>query len=141
MFSLQKILGNKDKFFGLLEASAEEVRESVGKLVKLGENLDNPPASTEFGYPRKKNKEITQEIRAAVYTTFVTALEREDIEGLSNALYKIPKTVDKFSERVRLAPHLVVGNDFTPQIKLLEQAADIVVQLVRSLRGGWTWRR
>lgn len=141
MFSLQKILGNKDKFFSLLEASAEEARGSVQKLVKLGENLENPPSANEFGYSRKKDKEITQEIRAAVYTTFVTALEREDIEELSNALYKIPKTVEKFSERVRLAPHLVKGVDFKPQIKLLEQGAEIVVLLVRSLRDGMNLER
>ena len=29
--------------------------------------------------------------------TFVTALEREDLEALSNALYKIPKVVEKFA--------------------------------------------
>ncbi len=141
MFSLQKLLGNKDKFFGLLEASAEEARASVQNLVKLGQNLENPPAQNEFGYSRKKDKEITQEIREAVYTTFVTALEREDIEELSTALYKIPKTVEKFSDRVRLAPHLVKGVDFKAQISLLEQAAEIVVQLVRSLREGMNLER
>ena len=39
--------------------------------------------------------------------TFITALEREDIEALSNALYKIPKTVEKFCERILLAPQFV----------------------------------
>ena len=34
---------------------------------------------------------ITTTIRNAVYTSFVTALEREDIENLANALYRIPK--------------------------------------------------
>ena len=31
--------------------------------------------------------------------TFVTDLEREDIEALASALYKIPKTVEKIAER------------------------------------------
>jgi uncharacterized protein Yka (UPF0111/DUF47 family) len=88
----------------------------------------------EFAYSRKKDKEITKEISTAVYTTFVTALEREDIEELSNALYKIPKTVEKFCERILLSPQHVRGIDFTKQIHLLEQATEIVLELVRSLR-------
>jgi len=90
----------------------------------------------EFSYTRSKDKQITKDLRAAIYTTFVTALEREDIEELSNALYKIPKTVDKFSERVRIAPQFVRGVDFSTQIGLLERATDIVLELVKSLREG-----
>ena len=136
MFSLQKLLGKEDKFFSLLEASAEEARTSVQALVKLSKDLDQPVPIHEFSYRRKKDKEITQEISAAVYTTFVTAIEREDIEDLSNALYKIPKTVEKFCERILLAPQHVRGIDFSKQITLLEQATDIVLELVRSLRSG-----
>src|SRR5579872_2611620 len=134
MFSLQKLLGKEDKFFSLLEASAQEARNSVQALAKLSTNLDKPLPMDEFAYSRKKDKEITQEISEAVYTTFVTALEREDIEELSNALYKIPKTVEKFCERVLLSPQYVRGIDFSKQIGLLERATEIVLELVRSLR-------
>ena len=136
MFSLQKLLGKEDKFFNLLEASAEEARSSVQALVKLSTALDKPVVMDEFTYSRRKDKRITQEISAAVYTTFITALEREDIEELSNALYKIPKTVEKFSERVVLAPQLARGIDFSKQISLLERATEIVLELVKSLRSG-----
>lgn len=136
MFSLQKLLGKQDKFFGLLEASAAEARASVQALVKLTANLDQPISPHEFSLPRHKDKQITNEIRSAVYTTFVTALEREDIEDLSNALYKIPKTVQKFGERVLLAPQHVRGIDFSRQIQLLENATGIVLRLVKSLREG-----
>jgi uncharacterized protein len=136
MFSLQKLLGKEDKFFNLLEASAEEARSSVQALVKLSTELDKPVVMDEFVYSRRKDKRITQEISAAVYTTFITALEREDIEELSNALYKIPKTVEKFSERILLAPHLARGIDFSKQISLLERATEIVLELVKSLRSG-----
>ena len=121
MFSLQRLLGKEDKFFTLLEASAEEARSSVQTLVKLSKSLDQPAAKDEFAYVRRKDKQITQEISAAVYSTFVTALEREDIEDLSNALYKIPKTIEKFSIRILSAPQYVRGIDFSTQISLLEQ--------------------
>jgi uncharacterized protein len=141
MFSLQKLLGKEDKFLTLLEASAEEARTSVQALVKLSKTLDKPPPVDEFASARQKNKEITQEISRAVYTTFITALEREDIEALSNALYKIPKTIDKFTARILAAPQHVRGIDFSTQIHLLERATDVVLDLVKSLRRGMDLER
>lgn len=137
MFSLQRLLGKEDMFFELLEASAQEARNSVQALVKLSKALDKPVELEEFARSRRKDKEITAQIRSAVYTTFVTALEREDIEALCNALYRIPKTVEKFGERVLLAPQLVQSVDFSKQIGLLDQGAECVVQMIQSLsRGG-----
>jgi uncharacterized protein len=136
MFSLQNLLGKPDKFFSLLEASAEEARSSVQGLVKLIREPEKAATTEEFAYSRRKEKAITKEIRAAVCTTFITALEREDIEDLSNALSKIPKTVDKFTERLLLAPGLAKGIDFSKQVSIVEQATDIVVELVKSLRQG-----
>src|SRR5215510_3321329 len=141
MFSLQKLLGNEDKFFSLLEASAQEARTSVQALVKLSKSFDQPVVLDEFAHSRRKDKEITREISAAVYTTFVTALEREDIEDLSNALYKIPKTVEKFSERMLLAPQYVRGIDFSIQIGLLERGTEIVLEMVKTLRNGMDLER
>src|SRR5438477_7168454 len=131
MFSLQKLLGKEDKFFGLLEASAQEARNSVQALSKLSTNLDKPLPMDEFAHSRRKDKEITKEISEAVYTTFVTALEREDIEALSNALYKIPKTVEKFTQRLLIAKPYLRGVDFSTQISLLERATNTLFEMVK----------
>jgi uncharacterized protein Yka (UPF0111/DUF47 family) len=136
MFSLQKLLGKEDKFFDLLEASAEEARTSVQALVKLTKNPDQTALMYEFIQARRKEKQISAEIREAVYNTFVTALEREDIENLSNALYRIPKTVEKLGERIMLTPQYLKDLDFTKQITLLEQATDLVPAMVKVLRKG-----
>jgi uncharacterized protein Yka (UPF0111/DUF47 family) len=136
MFSLQRLLGKEDMFFGLLEASAQEAHTSVQALVKLSKALDKPIELEEFSRSRRKDKEITATIRNALYTTFVTALEREDIESLCNALYRIPKTVEKFSERVLVSPQLVGSVDFSRQISLLAEATECVLKMVQSLRKG-----
>ncbi len=137
MFSLQRLLGKEDKFFGLLESSAEEARTSVQALVKLMQDLEKQAVPLdEFKYFRRKDKEIASEISTAVYTTFVTALEREDIEDLSTALYKIPKTVAKFAERLLIAPQQVRGIDFSKQLSLLERATGVVLEMVKALRDG-----
>jgi uncharacterized protein Yka (UPF0111/DUF47 family) len=141
MFSLQRLLGKEDKFFGLLEASAQEARNSVQALVKLSKSFDPAVVMDEFVHSRRKDKQITAEISAAVYSTFVTALEREDIEDLSNALYKIPKTVEKFTERALLAPQFVRNIDFSIQIGLLERGTELVVDMVKCLREGMDLER
>jgi hypothetical protein len=136
MFSLQRLLGKEDMFFELLEASAQEAHNSVQTLVKLSNDLDKPHALAEFAASRRKDKQITRKITEAVYTTFVTALEREDIEALSNALYKIPKTIEKFGERSLLAPQQVKGVNFSQQINLVDKATNAVLEMVKSLRRG-----
>jgi uncharacterized protein len=136
MFSLQALLGHQDKFFDLLEASAQEARASVDELVKLVGSPNPTSLSYQIVQSRRKEKELRGEISEAVYSTFVTALEREDIESLANALYRIPKTVEKFGTRLLSAPQHLEGIDFSKQINLLAQATATVLEMVKSLRGG-----
>jgi uncharacterized protein len=136
MFSLQKLLSRDDKFFDLLEASAEEARGSVQLLVPFLKSPDHVLSLDEFVEKRRKDKRITQEISQHLCTTFVTPLEREDIESLSNALYKIPKTVEKFGERLLLAPHFTKGVDFRRHAEMLTEATDAILILVKELRMG-----
>ena len=134
MFSLQKILGKDDKFFALLEASAEETRSSVQSLVELLKAPDQSKGLEDFVLSRRKDKRITEQISEELVKTFFTALEREDIEALSTALYKIPKTVEKFAERFSiLSPHLA-GVDFSRQAEMMVKAAETLVAMVKQLR-------
>jgi len=137
MFSLQEFFSPKDKFFDLLEASAEEARASVQALIRLIENPRHAGSLEEFAAARRKEKQITSELSEAVCTTFVTALEREDIEALSQALYKIPKTVEKIGERIVLAPHLLAGVDLSRHAAMLDGATLSVTTMVAAMRKGW----
>jgi len=135
VFSLRKILGRDDLFFDLLERSATEARESVTLLVKvLGSPDKGMGALDEFAILRRKDKRIDAEIMEQLTRSFVTPLEREDIEALSTALYKIPKTLEKFAERLILCRGFISDTDFTRQTELLAGAVDTVVKLVKLLR-------
>ena len=68
--------------------------------------------------------------------TFVTPLEREDIEALSWALYRIPKQVEKIVERLSIYPGRVPHTAFQRQAELMLLAAEAVVFMVKQLRGG-----
>jgi len=136
MFSLQKLLGKDDKFFTLMEGSAEEARASVKSLVKLLGTAADKRSLAEFIEIRRKDKRITKELTEHLCKTFVTPLEREDIEALSESLYKIPKTIEKFSERLLIADQVIQSLDFSKQMEMLESAADVVVAIVKELRKG-----
>ncbi len=141
MFSFQKLLAKEDKFFSLLEASAEEARTSVHALANLSNDLARHAPAESSALARHRDRQITEEINAAVYTAFITSIQREDIQDLSTALYRITKSADKFTERVLLASHYAQGVDFSKQISLLSDASDIVLQLVKSLRGGMNLKK
>jgi uncharacterized protein Yka (UPF0111/DUF47 family) len=136
MFSLQKLLGKEDKFFSLLEASAAEGRASVQALLKLLKNPNRERTLEDFVASRRNEKRIANEISEAVATTFVTALEREDIEALSLALYRIPKTVEKIAEHILLAPHFMDGVDVSRQLGMMEKATETLMLMIKELHNG-----
>jgi uncharacterized protein Yka (UPF0111/DUF47 family) len=136
MFSLQTIFGKGDKFYGLLEASAAATRESARALSEL---LATPVAQRSldrFKLARQKEKDLNAQISQELVNTFVTALEREDIDALNSALYKIPKAVEKFAERWTLAVGRVGDVDFAPRAQMLERAAEVIEEMVGLLRKG-----
>lgn len=135
MFSLQTIFGKGDKFYGLLESSANAARRSASALTEFlaggagaGASLD------EFRLARQREKKVAAEISEALVNTFVTALEREDIEALSGALYKIPKVIEKFAERYSLIGDRLGDVDFVSRARMLEKACEVLEQMVGQLR-------
>jgi uncharacterized protein Yka (UPF0111/DUF47 family) len=138
MISFKKLMGKDEKFYDLLEASAEEARVSTDLLVKILRNDGSVPATNihDIIQTRRKDKRITQQITEELCKTFVTPLEREDIEALSLALYRIPKTVEKIVERLTICPARVPRDSLTKQVVLLEQAVESVVAMVGQLRKG-----
>ncbi|KRE90797.1 pit accessory protein [Frateuria sp. Soil773] len=136
MFSLQTIFGKGDKFYGLLEQSAEAARESAKALHELVARSDRAPVMAAFAEMRTREKALAAQISEELVNTFVTALDREDIDALNSALYKIPKTVEKFAERYIIVGERVAGVDFAQRAQVLEQSATVVAEMIGELRRG-----
>ncbi len=135
MFSLQTIFGKGDKFYGLLESSASAARRSAAALTEfLAQGGGAAKSLDEFRLARQREKKLAAEISEALVNTFVTALEREDIEALSGALYKIPKIIEKFAERHSLVGDSLGDIDFVSRARMLEKACDVLEKMVRQLR-------
>ena len=136
MFSLQTIFGKGDKFYGLLEASADAARQSTRALIAMLNQKSSSPSLDEFRVARRREKEIVAQISQELVNTFVTALEREDIEALSAALYKIPKTVEKFAERYALFAAQLMDVDYASRAAMLEKATGVIVEMVGAAAQG-----
>src|SRR4029077_18280723 len=131
---MQKFFSHDAKFFDLLEASADETRALTQLLIDLLKDRTHPHPLHDFALARDKDKRITEQISQELVNTFVTGLEREDIETLSYSMYRICKVIEKFAERYNLAPQRLAVVDFTRQVELMQRATETLSQMVRLLR-------
>src|SRR5256886_8332171 len=139
MISIGRFLGHDQKFYDLLEASAQQADTSVHHLVDLLAKIDNKDSVrdlAEFAESRREDKRITQELTEELTKTFITPLEREDIQALAASLYKIPKTVEKIGERMLICPQDLPTPSFARQVHLLDQAAEAVLAMGKQVCKG-----
>ena len=134
MFSLQTIFGSGQQFYTLLDEAAQAAYDSTKALHSMMKATDRQPALDAFKLARQRERAASDKIGHALVDSFITPIEREDIEALGSALYKIPKQVEKFADRYSLAVKHLEGIDFAPRAAMLEQAASVVVDMVHDLQ-------
>ena len=134
MFSLQTIFGSGQQFYTLLDEAAQAAHDSTKALHTMMKATDRQPALDAFKLARLRERAASDKIGKALVDSFITPIEREDIEALGSALYKIPKQVEKFADRYSLAIQHLEGIDFAPRAAMLEQAASVVVEMVHEIK-------
>jgi uncharacterized protein len=136
---LAKLFGKETRFWTLLRNAAAQAKISVACLLKLVPLLGAGPTETilaDIGQSRRKAKQIATETTEALTRVFNTPLDREDIEALNSALYKISKTVEKIAERLTICPPGAKFDHITKQLAMLEQAVAVTELLVDELCSG-----
>ncbi|MGN6113029.1 MAG: DUF47 domain-containing protein [Luteimonas sp.] len=134
MFSLQTIFGQGKQFYALLDEAADAAHDSTRALHAMLREPGREPSLDAFKLARQRERDASAKISQALVESFITPIEREDIEALGSALYKIPKQVERFADRYALARHRLDGIDFAPRAAMLEKAAAVVVEMVKELR-------
>ncbi|MEO5629444.1 MAG: pit accessory protein [Thermomonas sp.] len=135
MFSLQTIFGQGKQFYALFTEAADAAYDSTKALHTMLREPARAQTLEPFKHARQRERVASDKISQALVDSFITPFEREDIEALSSALYKIPKQVERFADRYELARHRLAGIDFAPRAAMLEQAAGVVVEMVAELKG------
>ena len=136
MFSMQTLLTKDDRWFTLLETGADDAHASVKALAGFLNGREEARSLAHFVQVRRHEKRVVKQITEELLKTFLTPIERQDIEALSEALYKVPKTAEKFAERFLIAGEHAIACNFAPQVAMLEEIIDVMVLLVRQLRSG-----
>jgi uncharacterized protein len=142
MIYLLRGLFRKDlRLFGLIEGSAQEAHlaiEGLAAMLKAPAGQDSRDALVveQVREARKRQKALAEDLRDYLSRTMLTPLEREDIEALSNALYKIPKTATKLGYHYLIAGQRTADVDLSKHIGLLSRAVAMVRAMVSELRRG-----
>jgi uncharacterized protein Yka (UPF0111/DUF47 family) len=134
---ISKLFGQDAKFYDLLEASAAEAWNSAVLLSQLPPQIGTEDAAAtlaEISQSRRNHKGLYQETTKLICLNFVTPLEREDIEALSAALFKIPKTVEKVAERLSICPPKVMLDMVVKQMSMLQRSTETLIGMVGALR-------
>jgi hypothetical protein len=138
---ITRLVGRNEVFFDLLEGGAEEAKVSVDLFVQFLRQMDDgkrPAGLDDFVRARRKEKRIRHLMTEALAKTFVTPMDREDIESLSVALYRIPKQVERIVERLSIYPGTVPHELLVRQAELMSDAAAALAFMVKQLRHGTT---
>jgi uncharacterized protein len=134
MFSIQQLFSKGERFQELLEAAAQESHESVRLVIELIKSPRNTQNLDDLILARRKEKKISEQISNELVKTFVTGLDREDIEALARGLYRIPKAAEKLAERLVMAGHHLDGIDFAKQAEMMTKATNAIYEMVKQLR-------
>lgn len=136
VFTLQRMLGTRDKVTELLEQSANAARDAAraaNRVAHDGGDAESVLASLREA--RRREKALMVEIREELIRSFVTRLDREDIEAINAALYRIPKTAGKFAARYVLVSGRLRGFDFGARTEILVACTEVVADMVHEMRG------
>ena len=134
MFSLQRFLCRNELIFDLIEELAASSASSVKTLSEALANPDQFKSVDEILQKRRRSRELNDEIAHRLCMTFLTPLEREDIEMLAIALTRISKTSEKFMSQYFVFKTRLKSEYFEGQAELMAQAAEVLVELVKQIR-------
>jgi len=141
MFNIAKLLPKEHKFCDLLRQISAECLTGSSHLRTMVE--DGNPAKRHEAYAaitacKAQAKKISAEVTRELCLTFITPFDREDIQDLTTALYRVIKTIDKLSEYLEI--HKVVSrDDLLAQIDvIISESAGMDSMLHALIEGGKT---
>lgn len=135
MFS---IFPRDDRFYILLERLTAEVvtsSQNLKTLITSPSEVERQIAAETVVASKGNAKAVSRDITRELCNCFVTPFDREDIQSITEHLYKIPKINEKICERLRIHHLSGVQDDFAPQAIVIAEEAEVLRALVQDLIG------
>lgn len=134
--SLAQLFGRDVRFFELLRSGAAEAKAASRSLLRLLPRIGHDNTETILGdiaQHHRRHKAVAEEMTTRVIQVFNTPFEREDLEEMNRAIYKITRNIGRVAERLTIAP---AGTDLSRvkrQLEMIEHAVSVVETLVKEL--------
>ncbi|MBI3004113.1 MAG: DUF47 domain-containing protein [Ignavibacteriales bacterium] len=131
---IRKLLPHEDKFFPLLEESAQNIvraSETLKKLSLTKNSRERERLVSQIKEIEHKGDDVTHEIFSQLNSTFVTEFDREDIYKLTSALDDILDHIDGSAGRFTLYK---IKKCPPQMVKLIEILSQSIVELQGGIR-------
>ena len=123
-----------EEFFALFEEAANNCTETAKLFCRVSEEGVNDAVLEDARFLKKQSNEIAKSALRKLNGTFITPIDREDIQSLANLLNKITKRIVRACSNLRIYQ----VESTTPEIKLqamnLKEAVDELVPIIRLIR-------
>lgn len=132
---LPRFLPRNDTFHELLGALAASSLEAARTLKVFVDGDDTARARAAEAVLRHKedSKRTLSRVTVELCRSYITPFDREDIQELSDQLYRATKTIEKVMERMRLHGLSSHREDFVQQTDLIVAEAEAMAATVRDL--------
>ncbi|QBD77795.1 DUF47 domain-containing protein [Ktedonosporobacter rubrisoli] len=137
---LARFLPRDERFFDYFRQAAENASAVAQALCELLENYrDIEEKARRVRDLERKGDEITHQIFKALYSTFVTPLDREDITDLASKLDDFVDSIEEATRRIRLY-HIDQPTEFARHLaSIIDQQATLVAKIVPLLENRRHW--
>ena len=123
-----------EEFFSLFEEAAHNCTETAKLFCRVSEGGVNDAVLEDARLLKKQSNEIARTALRKLNSTFITPIDREDIQSLANLLNKITKRIVRACSNLRIYQI----ESTTPEIKLqatnLKEAVDELVPIIHLIR-------
>ncbi|GCE03090.1 DUF47 domain-containing protein [Dictyobacter aurantiacus] len=137
---LVRFLPRNERFFDYFRQATENNARVARALCELLENYSDIEQKTQqIQAMERRGDEITHQIFKALYSTFVTPLDREDIANLANRLDDFVDAIEEAARRIRLY-RIDQPTDHARRLAhIIDQQATIIASTVPLLENKRQW--
>lgn len=137
---LVRFLPRNERFFDYFKQATENGAKVAQALCDLLENYsDVEQKSRRVQTLERHGDEITHKIFKALYSTFVTPLDREDIADLANRLDDFVDAIEEATRRIRLY-HIDQPTEYARRLaRIIDQQAALIAGTVPLLENKRQW--
>jgi len=132
---LKKILPPaNEEFFVLFEEAAANCTETAKLFCRVSEAGISDAVLEEARHLKKQSNEIAKTAFRKLNSTFITPIDREDIQSLVNLLNKITKRIVRACSNLRIYQVESTTPEIKSQAANLKEAVDELVPIIRLIR-------